>query len=231
MISEAVFSYQRACVEAEKIDAKLAGLGAMSDEAAFDLVCALAKERSENTKEPDISKEVWAEKVGDSAGKLEEISAKGMVDLGHHGVWICYGGELGWAPCEMNMQLQRASLGRMPWLRCDVPPSIDESTGEFRGRRERGKWLLHNELFEGQSMAAEDSAVAFNTTRGGAKSRAKAFSDRMFMNVHPRPDELARYDSNAELQKSDPLWYGPYLDEDQKYHTPRTLENVKKPWG
>ena len=61
-----------------------------------------------------------------------------------------------------------------------------------------------------------------------AKSRAKAFSDRMFMNVHPRPDELARYDSNAELQKSDPLWYGPYLDEGQKYHTPRTPENVKK---
>ena len=82
-----------------------------------------------------------------------------------------------------------------------------------------------------QSMAAEDSDVTFNATRGAAKSRAEAFSDRMFMNVHPWPDELARYDSNAELQKSDPLWYGPYLDEDQKYHTPRTLENVKKPWG
>ena len=48
------------------------------------------------------------------------------------------------------------------------------------------------------------------------------------MNVHPRPDELARYDSNAELQKSDPLWYGPYLDEGKKYHTPRTEENVDK---
>ena len=48
------------------------------------------------------------------------------------------------------------------------------------------------------------------------------------MNVHPRPDELAWYEPNAELQKSDPLWYGPYLDEGQKYHMSRTPENVKK---
>ena len=231
VVSEAVFSYRRACVEAEKIDAKLAGLGAMSDEAAFDLVCALANERSGNTKETIISKEVWAKKGSDSSGKLEEICANGVIDLGHHGVWICYGEELGWAPREMNMQLQRASLGRMPWLRCDTPPSIEESPGEFRGRREREKWLLHNVFFEGKSMAAEDSDATFNTTRGAAKSRAKAFSDRMFMNVQPRPDELARYDSNAELQKSEPLWHGPYLDEGQKYHTPRTPENVKKAGG
>ena len=91
-----------------------------------------------------------------------------MVDLGHHGVWICYGEELGWVPREMNMQLQRASLVRTPWLRCDVPPSIEEPKGKFHERREKEKWLLHNGLFEEQSMAAEDSDVTFNTTRGAA---------------------------------------------------------------
>ena len=67
-ISEAAFSYQRACAEAKKIDAKLAGLDAMSDEAAFDLVCALADDRSGDIKAPNISKEVWAETGSDSSG-------------------------------------------------------------------------------------------------------------------------------------------------------------------
>ena len=48
------------------------------------------------------------------------------------------------------------------------------------------------------------------------------------MNAHPRPDELAKYDSNVELQKKEPLWYGPYLDEGEQYHTPQTEENVDK---
>ena len=77
-------------------------------------------------------------------------------------------------------------------------------------------------------MAEEDVDVAFDANRGKARRDASIFSHRMFMNVHPRPDELAKYDSNAELQKSDPLWYGPYLDEGKKYHAPRTEENVGK---
>ena len=64
-------------------------------------------------------------------------------------------------------------------------------------------------MFEQQLMEQEDVDVAFDEKRGEARRNAGTFSKRMFLNVHPRPDELAKYDSNAELQKSNPLWYGP----------------------
>ena len=34
--------------------------------------------------------------------------------------------------------------------------------------------------------------------------------------------------ANAELQKSQPEWYGPYLDEGEKYLKPRDTENLAK---
>ena len=58
-------------------------------------------------------------------------------------------------------------------------------------------------------MAEEDVDVAFDANRGEARRDASILSHRMFMNVHPRPDGLAKCDSNEELQKSGPLWYGP----------------------
>ena len=39
---------------------------------------------------------------------------------------------------------------------------------------------------------------------------------------------VAKVDSNASLQKSDPENYGPYLEEGESYQTPRTAENVEK---
>ena len=35
-------------------------------------------------------------------------------------------------------------------------------------------------------------------------------------------------DTNAALQASDPNWYGPYLQEGEKYEKERTVENVRK---
>ena len=36
----------------------------------------------------------------------------------------------------------------------------------------------------------------------------------------------SRADANAKLQKSQPEWYGPYLDEGEKYLKPRSAENL-----
>lgn len=73
-------------------------------------------------------------------------------------------------------------------------------------------------------MATEDVDVAFNEDRGKARRDANEFSRRMSINIHPRPDALVQYDSNKELQKGDPLWYGPYLDKGQCYHKQRSDE-------
>ena len=50
-------------------------------------------------------------------------------------------------------------------------------------------------------------------------------------NIHKEPGHVTKWDANARLQKSDPEWYGPYLQEGEKYHTPRTKENTGKNKG
>ena len=40
-----------------------------------------------------------------------------------------------------------------------------------------------------------------------------------------------REDANASLQKSDPENYGPYLQEGEKYNTPRNAENLEKAYA
>ena len=64
--------------------------------------------------------------------------------------------------------------------------------------------------------------------QGERRKLRHRFTDRQFRNVHPAPDELARWDSNSALQESDPLWYGPYLEEGEKYNIARTDENVDR---
>ena len=224
VISEAAFSYQDACLESELVAAKLAQLEDMSDMDAFILTCALADERVNGG--DDVSGAELLETIGEKT--VEDGPAYDVDDLGHHGVWAFYGEELGWVPNSVNRQVHRQMLTRLPWLICKEPPRTQETVAEFRERREKEKWVLHNQMFEEQCMAEEDFDVTFDVNRGKRRREASKFSHRMFMNIHPRPDELARYDSNAELQKSDPLWYGPYLDEGSKYQIPRTDENVEK---
>ena len=223
VISEAAFSYQNACLESELVTVKLAQLDNMSEIDSFVLACALADERVSGGGQLEAD---LLETVGQKV--VEDGPAYDVDDLGHHGVWAFYGEELGWVPNTVNRNVHRQTLTKLPWLICRKPPLRQETVVEFRDRREKEKWELHNQMFEEHCMAEEDVDVAFDANRGKARRYASTFSHRMFMNIHPRPDELARYDSNAELQKSDPLWYGPYLDEGKKYHTPRTEENVDK---
>jgi hypothetical protein len=50
--------------------------------------------------------------------------------------------------------------------------------------------------------------------------------DRHFVNVHPDPEHVTSINANAELQVSNPEWYGPYLEEGECYNTPRSAVNV-----
>ena len=68
----------------------------------------------------------------------------------------------------------------------------------------------------------------FDRVKLAAALTRKAKLHHHFTNIHPNPDELCRWDSNGDKQKSDPEWYGPYLKEGEKYNLPRTKENVEK---
>ena len=71
-------------------------------------------------------------------------------------------------------------------------------------------------------MADEDELL--KSTRAPKLKR----SSRHFFNIHKQPDHEAKYDSNAELQRAEPNWYGPYLEEGERYHTERSPENVAR---
>ena len=58
-------------------------------------------------------------------------------------------------------------------------------------------------------------------------SRAASLSHH-FVNVSADPDVLHKRNSNQQLQRSSPEWYGPYLAEGERYKTPRTVENWNK---
>ena len=108
-------------------------------------------------------------------------------------------------PNTVDRKVHRQMLTRLPWLIYTRPPLRQKSVVDFRDRREREKWALHIQMFEEHCVAEEDVGVAFDANRGKLRRDASTFSHRMFMNVHPRPDELTKYDSNAELQKKEPL--------------------------
>ena len=166
--------------------------------------------------------------VQGSTEDTAEVPSSWVEELGHHGTWVDYGEHLGWASLAVEPAVHRRLIERMPWLRCDRPPDVTESKREFRTRRVAEKLELHERMAEQDGMADEDVDVG-GSLRGAERRRMRGTqAERQFRNVHPRPDELARWDSNAELQKEQPNWYGPYLDEGQKYHTERTDENVEK---
>ena len=51
-------------------------------------------------------------------------------------------------------------------------------------------------------------------------------SSRHVFNTHKQPDHETKYDSNAELQRTGPNWYGSYLEECERYQTEHSPENV-----
>ena len=70
-------------------------------------------------------------------------------------------------------------------------------------------------------MESEDSRL-----HGRTESSVAAKLSHYFANTHPDPNLLHARDSNAELQRAQPEWYGPFLAEGECYKTPRTEENV-----
>ena len=167
--------------------------------------------------------------ASETEGMRAEVPASWMGDFEHHGVWADHGEELGWAKEGVSSEQLRSKLEEMPWLRCEHPPDPKcESVEGFWQRREEEKVTLQRRLHEQQLMGDEDADVGAGLRAAQRRQKRKKFEDRQFRNVHPRPDELARWDSNAALQESQPLMYGPYLEEGESYARPRNEENVAK---
>ena len=88
-----------------------------------------------------------------------------------------------------------------------IPPPLEsESKVEFRVRKTREQIELRRSLLESVEMADEDELL--KSTRAPKLKR----SSRHFFNIHKQPDHETKYDSNAELQRTEPNRYGRGLD-------------------
>ena len=79
-------------------------------------------------------------------------------------------------------------------------------------------------LLEQANMSSEDPLLSAREAGGSVPAKLS----HHFVNVSPNADVLHRRDSNADLQRSEPDWYGPFLAEGERYKTPRTLDNWRK---
>ena len=220
VLSEAAYSYQVAVHKAGLAVKRLSRLGDVSEAEAmsvFEAMCA---------HEPEAQA---AEMAEEWAMKAEvPLPSSWMGDFGVHGTWVDHGEELGWARDDMSAERLRQTLWLMPWLKCKEPPKVHETRAQFHKRREREKAELNVELWEQQQMQSQDVDAAGAPRGRQSQSQAGSFASRQFRNVHPTPDALARWDSNAELQRSDPENYGPYLEEGESYAMPRNSENLAR---
>ena len=217
-LSIAAFGYQSAALERARLHARLAMLDATPDEQAATAKCELPSTWLSTTSE----KVLMGEFAGFSRTDSDE-SRSDQLKLGKFGKWKCLG-EYGWCkasvPSDEHIELVRSQ----PWLKCLHPPKTTESFVEFHQRRQREKLQQIDIMLENAQMAANDTHV---TASGGDATVASKLS-RHFVNVHPDADMLHKHDSNAELQRTNPELYGPYLAEGETYKTPRTRENWEK---
>ena len=218
VLSEAAFKYQDVV---HRGDAAMSAIDDVIE--GSDAAAIVAAEEMTNTESyrAQVRRDV-------AQGDIKPVPASWVEDLGVHGEWVDYGERIGWAPRSMDPEHHQAVVREMPWLVCHNPPSMEESSGAFWKRRVREKVELHSMMAEQEGMAAEDRDVGGTMRQGERRKLRHRFTDRQFRNVHPAPDELARWDSNSALQESDPLWYGPYLEEGEKYNIARTDENVDR---
>ena len=146
-----------------------------------------------------------------------------VLKLGKHGRWKCLG-EYGWCRVSESTQRHISTVATSPWLICINPPRSSESHSEFHRRRELEKLELCKQLLEQAHMAAEDG----NSEEARRSRTVAAKLSHHFTNVHTNSELLASEDANADLQKSQPHLYGPYLMPGETYKTHRTVENWEK---
>ena len=141
------------------------------------------------------------------------------VSCGIHGEWQYYGEYFGWLRSDLAEPGVLKLLLNNPWNVVTEPPSAELTRKAWHALRLDRARVAMAEYIERKCMAKEDSHDG---------SRGNATLDPLHNNVAENPDELARYNSNSELQRSNPCWYGPYLDEGEAYLVPRTTENITK---
>ena len=154
-------------------------------------------------------------------GKLSEsvssMKESGAVDRGRHGRWQYYGQDFGWLRTDLAHKEVLHGLLFTPWNVIHEPPAASESMADWhrrnadRANRSKLEWAERMDMERHDSRSTEE---------------VKRVRSHIFRNIDPEPDRRARYDSNANLQAGQPLWYGPYLDEGECYAKARSQENL-----
>ena len=142
--------------------------------------------------------------------------------LATRGDWSYWGPDLGWALVSQPIVDLATKLRLQPYARLDHPPPQGVNLSEWWSARADYLRQAAAEMEERFDMSAQDGRPH------DASPKRPAARNGTFVNVHDKPTEKASFNSNEALQRSDPTWYGPYLDEGRKYHTERSQANFNK---
>ena len=134
-----------------------------------------------------------------------------------HGRWQFWGHEYGWNRMGEGIEPLAKRLRFRPWLRIDQAPRPEDCMKEW--------WKQQRQIFEERAVSWMERYEMAEHDRVVTERPTKPIPGT-FVNVAPNLDEKGLWCSNSQLQKEQPEWYGPYLDEGKCYKTPRTGVNV-----
>ena len=200
--------------------------------------------------EADGEAHVHAVRYGKPIAKLYEhhkspgAVVKATQDCGPHGTWSDCGVH-GWFPNMTQNCLQRHAqeVNHSPWLAITRPPGIEETIHGFHEwvalhrKAARQLWLqtvdeaaqtmerVADEALQAQMRARDERPLNAGPGELDEDKREVLKSSRHLANLAETYE--VGPDNNADLQRSDPTLYGPYLKEGERYQTPRTEANVR----
>ena len=151
----------------------------------------------------------------------------GTTQRGQHGVWE-YHVQYGWRPqiekrgTDWNAVAE--TLQKAPWLKIDKPPGVDETKKDFHNRLREARAIEEQQWKERWNMCSHDKELHAGTYVEQIKHQSTKTAGEHVSNI--AAEFFTREDANAELQRTQPEWYGPYLKEGECYEMPRTPENL-----
>ena len=146
---------------------------------------------------------------------------------GRHGSWH-YHPRLGWRSSKEVSKPEQwegleKRLSEQPWLKIKEPPLAAETHQEWHNRLTTEQRESERHWKERWAMVAEDKEPHTQLHIAHVRKQGQ----RTGTHVSDIGSHFyTRVDANAEGQKREPNWYGPYLQEGERYATERTKENV-----
>ena len=161
----------------------------------------------------------------------DEMQSMRPWETDHVGTWEYAGPGYGWfrQSHKQTAEQFRSWLDKHPEYVTMAPPDKEVSLNRWHAVRYQLIALQRQRLEETHSMFMED--VRWEEGQDGRRAERiqtefEQWAQRRMRNV-AEPFKT-KVDSNMGLQESDPTWYGPYLQEGERYAKERTAANVRE---